>query len=361
MTEYSLPKISEFYDGKKRATNIDLAKFALMPFVFFALLGFPSLWGVGDYISAFSNFAALSFFIFCGFFTLTPNKEKRIVKLKRAVKRSFIFFAVLFLAYIVFNVTVLAVFNSLGSLTDPEFLRFRTVFNFLVLNVWPLPIGKGIWFIQSLLYAYVFFFVAEKLKLYKTYVPVLVVLLIFMILTGELAAVSRFQMPGGFLTKAIPFMLIGMLIRKYVDKLAKIPRFVYIITFFGGILFALGEFFLLRHFGLLVYTGNFVGYGVMAISFCCFAISDPFVGQGFLGTHSANYARRMYALCQPVSFLSWLVSVRVFPTALATVMEFNSFLCLVICFVLAFFIGLAKFKILRRIRKRKNKNSKSEK
>ena len=348
MTEYEEPKISEFYDGRKRATNIDLAKLALMPFVFFALLGFPSLWGVGNYVSAFSNFAALSFFIFCGFFTLPPDRNKRIIKVTRALKRTSIFCGILFVAYIAFNIAYLAGFKSLGSLASEDFLRIRTFFNFFVLNVWPLPIGNGFWFIQSLLYAYLFFLVAEKLRLYKTYIPVLIVLFIFMVLTGEFAAVSRFQLPGGFLTKTIPFMLIGMLIRKYVDKLSKIPRFVYIITFFGGILLALGEFFLLRSLGLLVSAANFIGYAVMAISFCGFAISEPLVGEGFLETHGSSYARRMYALCQPVSFLTWLVSRQFFPDALATVMEFNSILCLIICFVAAFFIGLVKFKIAER-------------
>ncbi len=262
---------SEFYKEERFSTHVNLMKFLLMPFVFFALFGFlvgfpvARVQTVGNYVSAISNFAALAFFIFCGFFTLVPERKKRLKKLSRGLKRSLLFFAILFVGYLAVNVIYLAAIGELRSLISPEILRKRTIFDFLVLSVWPLPVGSGIWFIQSLAYAYLFFFLAEKLKLSKIYIPLLVVLAVLALLSGELAKIVGFPylgysyIPGGFLTKAIPFMLVGMLLRKYVDRLARIPRYVFGITFLAGILCSVGELFLLAWTGKLAYTGNMIG------------------------------------------------------------------------------------------------------
>ena len=340
--------LSDFYDKNKYSGLADLIKFCLMPFVFFAILGFPTFGGVGNYVSALSNFASLSFFILCGFFTLTPDRNKRMRKITRALKRSAIFAGVLFVVYIALNIVYLAYIGGLEKLASPEFSRMRTFFNFFVLNMWPLPIGVGFWFIQSLLYAYLFFFVAEKLKLYKSYVPVLIVLYVFMVLTGELAAISRFSLFCGFLTRAIPFMIIGMLLRKYVDKLYRIPRVWYLITFAIGIIMAVGELHLLMRFNLLTNTDNMIGSTVMALSVCGFAVSDPGAVENFLSSHGRSYAMRMYALCEPISLLIWIMCREMFPAAYSAIKEFNSFICLAVCFFIAFFIGFVKYKIAHR-------------
>ena len=344
-------KLSEFYNSRKISNHVNVVKFLLMPFVFLALLGFSIAGTVGVYISSISNFAALSFFIFCGFFTLVPDRERRVRKLKRGIKRSWLFFLILFVAYFAINVIYLAYANALKFLISPEFLQIRTFFDFLVLNVWPLPMGNSIWFIQALAYSYLFFFLAEKFKLSKIYIPLLVVLLVFMLLSGEFAKLVGFPyfgyryIPGGWLTKALPFMLIGMLLRRGIDKLARIPRFVYIITFFAGIGCAVGERLLLEKLGQFVYSGNAIGYAIMAISVCLFAVTLPDIGPIFLGSHGGNYARRMYALCQPVYLLLWVVVTAINEEFLSTLAELASVICFAICFALAFLIGLLRFRI----------------
>ena len=343
-------KLSELYNSNYFAPNVELFKFLLMPFVFVALLGFPLFNTVGNYISSISNFAALSFFIFCGFFTMVPDREQRMRKLTRAVKRSWLFFLVLFATYFVLNIAYLAYVGSLKSLIEPEMLRARTFFNFLVLNIWPLPMGTAIWFIQALAYSYLVLFLIEKLKFSKIYIPLLAVLLVLMLLSGEFAKAIGFPylnyryIPGGWLTKALPFMLIGMLLRKYIDKFARVPRFVYGITFFAGIGCAIGERILLEKIGWFVYSGNAVGYAIMALSFCLFALIAPNIGNGLLGNHGGNYARRMYALCQPVYLLLWVTAGAINKSLLLTLADFSSIICFVICFALAFVIGLIRFR-----------------
>ena len=176
MNESSQQKLSTFYDEGNISPLVNLVKFLLMPFVFFGLLGFPVLSFlegrgltistiISNYVNAISGFAGLAFFTLCGFFVLVPDRERRMRKITRALGRSFFTFVILFVCYLAINLFYFYYTGRMDQLLSPELLRLRTPFNFLVLNVWPLSVGGGIWFIQSLLYAYLFFFVVEKIKL----------------------------------------------------------------------------------------------------------------------------------------------------------------------------------------------------
>ena len=342
-------KLSSFYDDRKKNyhSRTDILKFLLMPFAFFVILGFPGKYG--GYISTYSNFVAQVFFILFGFFTLVPDKSKRNQKLKKALRSASKLFVIMFLSYIALNIIYLAYFNSLNLLLSSEFLRKRTFFDFLVLNVWPLPIGNSIWFIQSLVYAYLFFLIAEKTKLNKFYLPIMIILIIFMLATGEFAAFFGFphfgyyNIPAGAVTRTIPYMLIGMFLRKYVDKLTKIPQFVYLILFPIGLLAAIAEIEILSYIGKLAYIGHTIGFGLMALALCCFALAKPTVKKNFLSKHGSSYSRRMYALCQPVSFISLVATTFINPSLSVFVTEYRCIISFIICFIIAFIIGLVKY------------------
>ncbi len=343
-------KLSEYYNSGHHIRSVTVLKFLLMPFVFIALLGFPTKYGM--YVSTFSNFAAPAFFILCGFFTLVGDIEKRGKKLKRALKRSAILFGIMLSVFVAINIIYLAYFNSLQSVLNADFFRKRNIFNFLVLNVWlPFPMGNSIWFIQSLTYAYIFFIVAQKLKLNKLYLPILILLIAFMIATGELAAFLGFPyhgypyIPGGAVTRAIPYMLIGMYLRKNLDKLAKIPRYIYLVIFVFGLAAAIGETMLLSRIGKLVYLGHTVGFGIMAVSVCCFATVKPEIKRNYLTNHGRNYSRRMYVLCQPVSLLLWVVAALINPAYVFYIKQYGSIISFLVCFSIAFIIGLVKYVI----------------
>lgn len=349
MTKTDNYKLSDFYNEHHFAGRVDLTKFWLMPFVFFNLFGFPVSGIINAYVQALSNFAALSFFIFYGFFRLVPNPEMRMIKLKRALKRSWKFFLIMLAAYFALNFAYMAYIGELRTLFSAEYFSPRKIFNFLILNVWPFPMGNCMWFVQSLAYSYLFFFIIEKLKLSKIYLPLLIVLIVFMLISGEFAKVFGFPylryyyIPGGTLTKAIPFMLIGMLLRKYVDKLDSVPKIVYVITFFVGLAIAVGELLLLQKLGLLVYTGNAIGYAIMAISVCLFALKDPVMNRNFLAVHGKNYSRRMYAFSQPVYLILWVIVGAINTSALPTMQLFSSVIVFAICLVLAYLVGVARY------------------
>lgn len=349
---------NSLYTEKYHSKSADVLKFWLMPFVFFVLFGFPTKYG--SYISTLSNFAAPAFFILSGFFILTTDDAVRRKKLKNAIKRYFIFFAVLFAVYTLISIVYLSYIEADWV---PEIIRKRTFFNFFVINIWPLPIGASIWFIQSLLYASIILLLADKSNLLKKafiYIPVFIILVALMLFGGEFSALVGFPyfgydfIPGGALTRALPYMLIGMFIRKHANRILNIRRFFFPLLFITGLFLAILELNLLSHFSVLRYTGHMIGFGIMAFSVCCFALSKTDSKMTFLSSHGKNFTKRMYAFAHPVYLVFMLLTGTILGKYFIFAKAFGSIFVFIICFIIAYAIGVAKFAIVD-IKKFKNK------
>ena len=341
---------NSIYSGEYRSSSADLLKFWLMPFVMFVFFGFPTV--IGGYVSTLSNFAAPAFFILSGFFILVPDDAERRAKLKNAAKRSLIFFSVVFAVYLLINIAYLSYMNYDWV---PEIVRKRKIFEFLVFNVWPFPIGTSIWFIQSLLYANVIFLIADKLHLLKKAfirIPVFIILVIIALFAGEFAKISDFPyfgynyIPGGAVTRALPYMLIGMFIRKHANSILNIKRWIFPVLFAAGLLLAALELILLSRFKLLVYTGHMFGFSIMAISVCCFALSKTGSSDAFLPEHSRSYAKRIYALSQPVYFIVMFGLRIIAQEYFALIQAFGSIIIFAICLFIAYITGIIKFALI---------------
>ena len=339
-------EIVRYYNRGHTSRGADALKFFLMPFVMFVLFGFPTRFG--GYVQLFSNFAAPAFFILSGFFVLCPNEQRRTRKIKRALKKTFKTFALIFVSYLIINAVFLLSFNTYWI---PELLRKRTLFDFFVLNIWPsvFPMGSSIWFIQSLLYAYIFFYAADKIKLLRFYVPLLIFFYLVMLFVGEFAAILGFPhfgygfIPGGAVTRAIPYMLLGMLIRQNAGKLLTLRRRTYIFFIIAGIGLAVLEYFLLKHFGILVYFGHMIGFGVMAASLCCLALSATKTKNTAITVHGRGYAMRIYALCQPVNlFITVFMGLNIVPKYFGYIMEYKSIIIYFVCLALSILLSVIK-------------------
>ncbi|MBR6902702.1 MAG: hypothetical protein IKN39_02290, partial [Clostridia bacterium] len=181
----------------------------------------------------------------------------------------------------------------------------------------------------------------------------LILLLGVMLATGEFAALLKFPhfgynyIPGGAVTRAIPYMLIGMLMRKNIDKIGKTPRFVYLILFIIGLGLAFAELEILSRMRLLVYTGHAIGLGIAAVSICCFALVKPVVSElNFYTNHSRNYARRLYILCQPIALFIYLIGPFMYPPFILYYRQYVSIISFIICFIISLVIGTVKHTIL---------------
>ena len=139
-------ELEVYYKCGRSCKGASYLRLLLMLFVCFWSFGFPEPTG---YFSAVCGFATPSFFILSGYFILAKDKEECEKKMVRKLKRSLKLFAFIFVLYLIINIVVCLIKKI------HVVVGLRTVFNFLVLNLWPLPIGSNIWFIQSMLYAYI--------------------------------------------------------------------------------------------------------------------------------------------------------------------------------------------------------------
>lgn len=346
--------VAQYYNEGKTGRGASALRFWLMPFMCFMLFGF-SEGAVGTITATLCRFVVPASFILSGFFVLCPDREERTRKLIRAIKRSGLFFLVLGIVYFAINVVYFAV---LGVDWVPEIIRLRTAFNFLVLNLWPFKIGESIWYVQSLFFAYIIILIGDKLRLYKIYPFILILLYLFMLISGELAGVIHLNfldytyIPGGTITRALPYLLLGMLIRQYADKLIRLTRrWIYLIFFFLGLGLAFLEIQLLYSSGCLVYTGHMLGYGVAGAAICLFALSAPRLYKGFPVLHGRSYARRIYAICQPIAFGLTLLAGIVPPLIGYILVTYLGAIVYIICFFLSYLIGLMLFNSHRRRKK----------
>ena len=285
----------------------DALKFWLMPFVCFLCFGFPSRYG-GN-IAALSGFAPLCFYILCGFFTLTGESDERH-RLKKGIRRSGKTFAILFavclavnaLMYILRGVSPLALFKALTTR--------RQLFNFFVLSAWPFAMGESIWFIQSLLYAYLFLWLLDVLHLRRLRWVLLALCTALMLASGELAVLVRFHflgapyLPPNVFTRALPYLLLGALLRRNRERLRAVKAWVYLLMVPAGLALAYGEFELLARYNLLITTSHAVGLGLAAFGLCAWVLLFLDIdAPGFFCIAGRPAARGVYLLSQPVAFL----------------------------------------------------------
>ena len=277
---------------------------------------------------------------------MVEDRDQRLGKLTRAIKRSGLYFLALFIAYFAINAIYLSV---IGENWLPELLRKRTLFEFVVLNLWPLPIGNCIWFIQSMFFAYLILLALDKLKLLRFYKILLIVLMVFMLITGEFAGLLRMDIfgytyiPGGTFTRALPYILLGMLIREKQETLLKPKKGVYLLLILIGLGSAFMEAELLFSTDNLVYSGHLIGLGLAAAAMCCWALSLPKIGDSFTVVHGRSYTKRIYAICQPMAFLLTLAAQWIGRGAPEVMQEFIGIFTYIACLIAAYLIGLIKF------------------
>lgn len=271
----------------------------LMLFVCFWAFGCPEPSGI---VSSLSGFAIPAFFILSGYYVLDNKRDVRLEKTLRKIKRTALCFAVVFFLYTVINV-LLIILNFM----DFVFSK-RMIFEFIVMNAWPFEVGSNIWFIQAMLYAYIIIFIVDKLKLLKYYKIFMIVLFVIMILTGELAGTLRFNIlgypyiPGNWLTRALPYILLGKLLREKQRSIMKVQFWKYLIAFVMGGVLVIAELLILAWTGCLRYEGHMIGYGIMAVAVCGLAISIPIYTPNRIIHFDSAISGLIYVLMNPVYY-----------------------------------------------------------
>lgn len=288
--------------------DVELIEFNFTGYLRLILMLFVCIWAFGcpdptGIVRLLSGFAIPAFFILSGYYVLDNKRDVRMEKTLRKIKRTALCFAFVFLFYAAINLVLIIL-----HFEDFEFSK-RMLFEFVVLNVWHLMVGNNIWFIQAMLYAYIVIFVADKLKLMRFYKIFLIIIFVIMLITGEFAGALRFNIfgypyiPGNWLTRALPYILIGKFMREKKKSLMKVQFWKYLIAFAVGGGISLLEAQGLGMLGVLDYQGHMVGFCLMAIAVCGLAISIPIERPNRLIHFDSAISGLIYVLMNPVLYL----------------------------------------------------------
>lgn len=223
------------------------------------------------------NFGQCVIFAVAGYVLLDDKRD-----LKAEIIRWSKFFGIVLAAY-----SVLAG-GYLWLLYGSPFLYCtkRGIFNFVVLNYWGPSLGAYIWMIQSVLYCLIICHFTRKLKSFDWLFCILTFLI--GIAVGEGSGLLRFNIlgyttfPGNFLTKTMPYMLLGRILRRKETYLRLVNRLEYIGIFAAGILVCVIELLGLSYFGKLSYYGHLVGFIPMVYASIALTAAYPILKEDTL-------------------------------------------------------------------------------
>ena len=307
----------------------------LMLFICFWAFGCPEPSGI---VTSISGFAIPAFFILSGYYVLDNKREVRLEKTLRKIKRTALCFIIVFAFYVAVNLPLVFLTNMRIAFSK------RMFFEFFVLNLWPLPIGDNIWFLQAMLYAYIIIFFLDKLKLLRYYKVFLVILFIFMIITGEFAGVIRFNnilgysfIPGNWLTRALPYILLGRLLREKKRSLMKVQFWKYLIAFVIGGGLVIAELLILAWTGFFRYDGHMIGFCIMAVAVCGLAISIPVNRPNPIIHFDSAISGFIYVFMNPIYYWFGLLLSANYPSFIQyasgpVALLISFFIALILCF-----------------------------
>lgn len=318
----------------------------------------------GSIIQMISGFAPIAFFIISGFLVLTNDFDEDI-KLKNTIKRTLICFVILVLVYTLINFLF---YSKLDINMFSVFKSKRVWFELVVLNVWPFNIGTCIWYIQALLYTYIFIFILKKLNLLRFDYIFIIIGLILCLLGGEFAGILKFDIlgyncfPGNFLNRGIPYVLLGGLIKKNIYKLAEIDKLYWVVGIFAGLGLVFFEIYLLSYNGVAGYYGHLIGMAVIAISVCMLAFSnarDPNQIE-----YDLNFTRwhinTIYYTCHPVGVLvAYFISSLEYGS-FGQLSQYIGIITFVICLLAAVSVSLTQELFIQRKQRIENKSFDSQ-
>ena len=316
--------------------SVQKLRLLLMFFLCIDLFGLPTIYG--SFAQAACRFAPLSFFILSGYFVLRDS-ENRSERILRTIKRSAIVFAILVPVYLAVN---FAYYTLNGMDFFAPFLSGQAWLDFLLFNLWPFDIGNAIWYVQAYLYAYIILYFLEKKDLLRYDWLIAGACIVLAVLTGELTGVLKFNVfgyeyfPGNFLTRALPYLLIGSLMRRKFKLLNRVPMQWYAVFCLIGTALVVAEIFALSIADAVGYYGHLVGMGVLAVSACMIALKDDREATKF--EKKFRLSRRdtavIYYCSQPVAYglaILLKISLPQYFDDLAGVIGLATF---VVCFVI---------------------------
>lgn len=295
--------------NRKYYESVDFLKVLLLVLIIISSYTLVNTTGIP--VLSILNFCVGTFYLLYGYFVLRDGEDLS-ERLKRAIRNTAIAFVIAAVVY--FALVCLLMLLTGGNVA--ELFTKKTIFEFFVLNAWAPTLGGNIWIIHAALYALIIFYFMNKWKLLRYDMIIMIVLFIITILFGEGAGLIGFQVrgynyiPGCFLTRAMPYMLLGRIIYKarFKREFRKIKNWMWAVIFFVGLALTIIEIYALMSAGRLIYLNHMIGFIPMAIAAVMFFLN---LKRKFIfGKYYADIGYAGFYLYSVVAQIIYLVIVR---------------------------------------------------
>ena len=298
--------------NKKRYESVDFFKILLLACVTISTYTMSGLSSTP--VLPILSFASGAFFLIYGYFVLRDDEDFS-TRVKQSIRNAAIAFAI---CMVVYFALVCGSFLLTGDNLSALF-RKRSIFEFIVLNIWQPYLGGNIWIVQSVLYSLIIFYILNKWKLLKYDMILMIVLFVIAILIGEAARLVNFHLlgyyyiSGNFFTRAMPYMLLGrILYRARMHRtFRRIKSWMWAALFFVGIAMALIEIFSLMSAGKLAYVNHMIGFILMSISSFMFFLTTKHKFR--FGKYYDAIGKAGFYIYSVIAQVLYLILVFVFP------------------------------------------------
>lgn len=265
---------------KTRNHCLDFIKGIACIFVVFMHCEFPGYLGV--FVQCISRFCVPFFFMISGYFCYRAEEKTDYLKKIRHI-------GMVILGALVFYLIVTPLYNTGGiSLTRSNLLSW------LVFNVPPYIAGQ-LWFLFALLYDYILFALAEKLKLRKlAYIAIPVGIVIY-ILAAQGAHLLGYSVPNkyyrNFLIEGFPLFALGFWIHEHQEKIRIPNKILLAAAVVSTLLCPVERLIMGRDFGV-----NIVSFPQLTALFLL-GVKNPSFGKGtLLARLGASYSMFVYII-----------------------------------------------------------------
>lgn len=251
-------------------------------------------------------FAVPFFYLVSGYFLKEYDSDELKYKVIRRMKRIFKIFICTAIIYLMINISYFVIYKGIDIYTYLEHnLSLNRVFNFIILNVWPFHIGGAIWFLQAMVYSYLFILLLIKTKLIKYESYIVIVLLILNAVFGEFSRWLGLPLvQASVFTRALPYMLLGRVIGNNEHKIAKIKKMHLCLLIITSAILCMSEYYLLSVNNVLGYIGHYQGNTLLSVTLLIFAIQNKHsMKNTVLYKLGAEYSLAIYLIHQPLGMM----------------------------------------------------------
>ncbi|MBQ0035764.1 MAG: acyltransferase [Firmicutes bacterium] len=203
-------------NDNKRIHSIDALRIVMAFFVVTIHIPFNDT--VSNVFITYGKAAVPFFLVVCGYFLYRKDSKEMMNRLKKQAIRMFAF-------YVGSNILYFIAYAIKASIEgESVFFTSKQITDFILYNM--SPFSEHLWFFGSLLYALVIMMMLNKFKVINYAMFISPLLIATYVLLSHLNVVEAYVLRNAILV-SLPYTMMGMMIKRYEDKLLKVKTSIY--------------------------------------------------------------------------------------------------------------------------------------